>query len=424
MPMHTLDIDAVRAQFPALSKTDTVYADNAGGTQVLGSVVEYISNYLYTTNAQLGGLYGVSRSSSAAVSRGAAVGAAYVGGAGGDEVVFGSSTTQLFTNLSLALRCEEGDELVVSEMDHEANISPWHRLAALRRLKLHPWRVRKDTQQLHLDDLAALLNDRTRLVTLTHCSNMLGGINDVRSVCELVHKSSGAQVCVDGVAFAPHRAVDVRALGADFYCFSWYKVYGAHIAMLYASRAAQERLDTLGHYFHTGTDLGTRLGLAGGAYELQASVPSVVAYLRGLATGTPTDDDDAAGIHRDVVKAFDLIAAHEQTLSEVILSYMREKSDVFEIFGRSSGDAKLRVPLISFRVRGRKSSEIVDAIHRRSKIGLRNGHMYSKRMMDHLLGGDDGDQYAVRISLVHYNSIDEARDFVRVLKSIIDEAHP
>lgn len=422
-----MDIDAVRSRFPALNKTDTVYADNAGGTQVLGSVAEYIHDYLISHNVQLGGLYSLSTSSGAAVSAGLAAGAAYINAASPDEVVFGPSTTQLFTNLSLALQCAPGDELVVSEADHEANIAPWHRLAALRGLTVVPWRVRESDAALHLDDLASLLNDKTQLVTVTHCSNLLGAIHPIREIGSLVRERTRgkAQVCVDGVAFAPHRQVDVAALGVDFYCFSWYKVYGPHLAMLYASTEAQKRLDSLGHYFHTGTDLATKLGLAGAAYELQASVPTVVQYLRDLGAARPgrgakvEDVADRAALQMELRKSFDLIAVHEEELSRVILSYLTSRSDLYRVFGPTSWSREARVPLVTFACLNRRQSDVVAAVHARSKIGIRNGHMYSKRLMDHLGAANEG-EYAIRISLVHYNSIGEAEAFVALLKEIVE----
>lgn len=400
--MSLLDSSAVRSRFPALLSDDCIYTDNAGGTQVLASVIDYISNYYTHTNAQLGGLYSVSKSSSAAVQRGADAGAEFIN-ASPDEVVYGSSTTQLFTNLSLALDVMPGDELIISEMDHEANIAPWLRLASIRGLKVVPWRVRNETQELHLDDLKQLLSPKTRLVTLTHSSNMLGTINPIKEIAAIVHGHSSAQIVADGVAYAPHRRIDVADLGVDFYCFSWYKVYGPHVAMLYASSEAQKRLTSLGHYFHTGTDLATYLGLAGGAYEFQSSIPLVVEHLKQIGGG-------------DLNNAFDLIKSHEEEMQKIIMGYMLSKPNTYRIYGSQSTSGVDRMPLISFTVQGRPCSEIVAEVHKRSKFSIRNGHMYSKRLMDQL--GCDG-EYAIRISLCHYNSVQEAKDFVALLEQIV-----
>lgn len=399
-----MDNAYARSQFPALQTTNLIYADNAGGSQVLAPVIQYISDYYTKTNAQLGGLYEVSKTSSQAVQSGLESGSEFIN-AEPNEVAFGSSTTQLFTNLSLAMKVSKGEEIIVSEMDHEANIAPWLRLAEIKQLKVIPWKVRKDTQQLDLDELNSLLSEKTRFVTVTHSSNMLGTVNPVKQIAAIVHKQSKAQIIVDGVAFAPHRRVDVKDLGVDFYCFSWYKVYGPHIAMLYASTQAQERLNTLGHYFHTGTDLSTKIGLAGGAYELQSAITSVVKYIKSLGHGSLDD-------------SFKLIAQHEEELQTIIMTYMFSKPQVFEIFGSQSMSAADRMPLISFTIKGMKSSDVVDAIHKKSRFGVRNGHMYSKRLMDHL-GCDE--EYAIRISLCHYNSKGEAEQFVKILDEIVTE---
>lgn len=400
--MSHLDVASIRSHFPALTQSDCIYADNAGGTQVLASVIDYVSNYYTRTNAQLGGLYGISKSSASEVQRGATSGAEFIN-ASANEVVFGSSTTQLFTNLSLALDVKPGDELVLSQMDHEANISPWVRLASIHGLKIVPWRVRNDTQELHLSDLQQLLNEKTRLVTLTHSSNMLGTINPIKEVASFVHSHSSAQILVDGVAYAPHRRIDVKDLDVDFYCFSWYKVYGPHIAMLYASENAQKRLTSLGHYFHTGKDLGTYLGLAGGAYEMQSSIPVVVEYLKSLGGG-------------NLESTFNLIKQHEEEMQSIIMGYMLSKPDTYTIYGSQSMSGSDRMPLISFTVKNRPCSEIVAEIHKRSKFAVRNGHMYSKRLMDQL-GCDE--EYAIRVSLCHYNSVEEAKEFVTLLDTIV-----
>ncbi|CCG81533.1 putative Aminotransferase [Taphrina deformans PYCC 5710] len=405
-----MNIDTVRSRFPALNASQAIYADNAGGTQVLDSVIDHVSEYYRSTNAQLGGLYPVSKSSADAVQAGLVAGASFIH-ADPSEVVFGSSTTQLFTNLSLVLDLSAGDELIVSEMDHEANIAPWHRIAAIRGCRVIPWKVRRDTEALHLDDLRGLLSDQTRLVTVTHSSNMLGTINPVKEIAALVHAHSSARVVVDGVAFAPHRLIDVQDLGVDFYCFSWYKVYGPHIAMLYASNAAQSSLGTLKHYFHDGDDLSTRLGLAGNAYELQSSIPEVVGY---LSTVDPAGSRDQ---RTSLQSSFDSIAQHEEALQTIILNHLLSRPDTFRVWGSKSVSRHDRMPLISFTVTGVKSSDVVARILANSQFGIRNGHMYSKRLMDHL--GCDPAEYAIRISLCHYNSLEEAQDFVAILKQVI-----
>lgn len=200
-----------------------------------------------------------------------------------DEVVLGPSTTQLFRNLSLSLyeHITPDSEIIVSKLDHEANIASWVQLAEWRKCKLIWWDS-PDKQNPHLDTevLKGLLSPKTKLVTCTHTSNILGTISDIKSIATTVHSIPGALLCVDAVAYAPHRAIDVKDLGVDFYSFSWYKLYGPHIASLYASNAAQESMGTLGHFFKPTSGLENKLGLAAANYELTASIPEVCAYLQ------------------------------------------------------------------------------------------------------------------------------------------------
>lgn len=208
-------------------------------------------------------------------------------------------------------------------------------------------------------------------------------------------------LCVDGVALAPHREVDVKALGVDFYSFSWYKVYGPHIAVLYGSQAAQQSVASLGHYFHTpADDLATKLGLAAASYELVATIPSILAYFGP-----------------DRKKTWSAVAAHEQTLQEILLDYLNKREDVI-VYSERSADSNLRVPVISFSVKDKSSKEIVEKVDACSDFGIRWGHFYSKRMVDDLLGlKTDG---VIRVSMVHYNTEQEIRDLVSILDKVLN----
>ena len=322
--------------------------------------------------------------------------------------MIGPCTTQLFANLSqaFALAFPDDAELVVSSIDHEANISSWLRLAKIRNLKLKWWTPSATPSDLKLtpDNLRPLLSEKTKLVTCTHTSNILGTIHDIGAIAEEVHKIPGAMLCVDGVALAPHREVDVKALGVDFYSFSWYKVrakrpvngtrrqltshtqvYGPHLAVLYGSQTAQGNMASIGHYFHTPADtLSAKLGLAAASYELVGSIPSILAYFGP-----------------DRKKTWRAIAAHEEKLQTILLDFLNSRDDI-TVYSEQSADSKLRVPVISFSVKGRSSREIVEKVDACSNYGIRWGHFYSKRMVDDLLGlKTDG---VVRVSMLHYNT--------------------
>ncbi|KAI1118818.1 aminotransferase class-V [Nemania sp. NC0429] len=405
--MSDFDIEAVRSQFPALAE-DQIFFDNAGGSQTLGTVIEAIRDYLSRTNVQLGASYKTGKASTERYDAGFAAGAQYVN-AEESEIVFGASTTQLLRNVSFALEFDEGDEIIVSSIDHEANIAPWVDLAARQKLVLKWWTptlspsstTKNPDPQLNAANLRPLLTSRTRLVTLTHASNILGSIHPIASIAAEVRAgpSPSALVVVDGVSYAPHRPVDVRALGVDVYVFSWYKVYGPHIAQLYASPRAQSQMRSLGHFFKSGATLEEKIGLAGASYELLHSLPALTSYLL-----TSPSSSWATRI------------AHEETLQSAVLAYLTSRPDV-TIYGVAAASAAARVSTISFRVAGWASPDVVAAVEEATNIGFRWGAFYSERLVKGLLGLDDDG--IVRVSLAHYNSLDEVKAFTAAMEKYV-----
>lgn len=344
-----------------------------------------ISAYLASTNVQLGASYPVSQQSTSLYTAGCEATAKYMNTTP-DCVVLGPSTTQLFRNLSLSLYdyVTPGSEIIISKLDHEANIASWVQLAQWRRATVKWWDAEdKKNPQLDCNVLRGLLSERTKLVACTHTSNILGTINDVKAIAKTVHEIPGALLCVDAVAYAPHAAIDVTDWGVDIYCFSWYKVYGPHIAAMYASPSTQKHLSTLGHFFKPKKTLEDLLGLAGANYELTAAIPAVCKYLSGTS--------------------WKEISEHEEKLQAILINYLKSKPDVFQIYGEPTADRQKRVPVISFTVKGRKSKDIVDKIEARSKLGCRWGSFYSNRLVSEVLGLDPSEG-VVRASLVHYNT--------------------
>jgi selenocysteine lyase/cysteine desulfurase len=273
----------------------------------------------------------------------------------------------------------------VSGIDHEANIAPWVDLAQRQSLILTWWKPASSSNpKLLAEDLKGLISDKTRLVTCTHASNILGSIHDIKAIAEVVHQTPRGMLCVDGVAYAPHRPLDVKGLDVDFYAFSWYKVFGPHISMLYASRRAQEQMKSLGHFFNPHTTLENKIGLAGSSYELAQAIPSVLEYLGPSGSGM-----------------WKAIAEQEYQLQRALLSYLSNREDV-TVFGETNADSRFRVPTVSFKVDGWTSKELVEAVEKDTKFGFRWGSFYSDRLVREVLGlGVDG---VVRVSMVHYNT--------------------
>ncbi|KAF2715455.1 PLP-dependent transferase [Pleomassaria siparia CBS 279.74] len=388
----TFDIATAHKRFPAL-KEDQVYLDNAGGSQILDDVITSITDYYTKNNVQLGASYRISQISTSRYNQGYEAAAKYMN-ASPDEIVLGSSTTQLFVNLAGALAFEEGDEIVISKLDHETNIDPWLLMADRLKLKVKWWVSEKSELKLTPENLKPLLSPKVKFVACTHVSNVLGTIHDVKALADTVHEA-GALFCVDGVSFAPHRQVDVKAFGVDFYAFSWYKVYAPHIAVLYASTAAQERIKSYGHYFNPTKTLEDKLGLAGSNYESSQSLTAAVAYLDG---------------------AFPAIKEHEGKLQKILLDYLNSRTDV-TIHGSTSADSNERVPTVSFTVEGVSSRKIVEDAEKISNFAFRWGHFYSKRLCDEIL--ELGPEAVTRVSMVHYNTEEEIHGLVEVLEKVL-----
>ncbi|KAL8964032.1 MAG: hypothetical protein Q9183_004759 [Haloplaca sp. 2 TL-2023] len=227
------------------------------------------------------------------------------------------------------------------------------------------------------------------------------------SIAEEVHRWEGAMLCVDGVAYAPHREVDVKDLDADFYSFSLYKTYGPHIAALYASSHAQSSLTSLGHYFHNPDTLNMKLGLAAASYELVSSIPWILSYFG------PSSASRRA--------TWTAIAAHEEHLRSILLEYLNKRDDV-TVYGVKDGNKELRVPVVSFSVKARGSKEIVEKVDGMSEMGIRWGHFYSKRLVDDVLGQKG--EGVVRVSMVHYNTDFNLEDSLHPFKRLTSMASP
>lgn len=405
MTFSTDTLTHVRAQFPALAD-GTIYMDNAGGSVALRSVAERVADYLMHHAVQLGASYAKSAQAAGMVAEGRAAVATLMNAGRPEEVVLGATTTQLFGQLAEALvqTWAPGDRVIVTNFDHEANIGPWRKLARFG-IEVDEWRMAPGSHQPDLEALAAMITPRTRLVAMTHASNIFGTLNPVRAVAELVH-DRGALLCVDGVAYAPHRAIDVQALGADFYGFSLYKVYGPHHAALYGRYEHLLRAGGINHYFYPEDKVPAKLEPGNPNYELTWGCTAILDYLADLgtrlgATGTPRER---------LVAGFDGIAAHEEALSERLLAYLRGRNDC-TIHGAREADQALRVPTIAFSLDGRAAREVVEAVDPYG-IGIRHGDFHSRRLVESL--GRDG---IIRVSMVHYNTLDEVDRLIGALEA-------
>lgn len=407
----TLNLDLVRREFPALAGEWTFF-DNAGGSQTLQRVVDRIGEYLLTSDVQLGASYGVSQLAGDRVARGVQSMADYINAADPCEVVIGSSTSALLRMLSICLgrTLSPGDEVIVTNSDHEANISPWVDLKR-KGIVIKTWSVNPETLHLHLDDLEALITDRTRLVTLTHASNILGTINPVKEITQFIH-DRGAMVCVDGVGYAAHRLIDVQDWDVDFYVFSAYKVYGPHQAVLYGKREHLLRIPGINHYFIPETEIPYKFLPGNMNYELTYSLTGLVDYFNELAQKHGCEGNS---VRDRLSHCFTLIADHEEQLGEHFLAYLRSQPRV-RIIGNSQADQTQRVPTIAFVVDGVDSATIPPQVDPH-KIGIRYGDFYARRLVEDL--GLTATNGVVRVSMVHYNTIAEVDRLISCLQTIL-----
>ena len=407
----TLDLEYVRSQFPGLASGETFF-DNAGGSLTLGDVADRVRDYLLHSDVQLGASYAASQLVSERYQAARQRLADFIGAGRPEELVFGPSSTILlkFLASAMASRVGPGDQLVVTRVDHESNIGCWLELARAQGATVRFWERNDQTGQLSVDDLADLLTDRTRLVAVTHVSNIYGTIHPIPQIAAQVH-ACGAELCVDGVAYAPHRELQLEEWGVDYYVFSLYKVYGPHHAILYGRYEALLRLDNINHDFFTREQVPGKLEPGNANYELSYGAAGVVDYFERLGQRR-----DPALMGADARSAaWRWISAHEESLSDVLLAYLRGRPDV-EIIGAEEPDAAVRVPTVSFVHATHKSSEIVEVVDGFG-IGIRFGHFYAVRLIEDLgLGDRDG---VVRVSMVHYNTAAEVERLITALDTAL-----
>ncbi|KZT34619.1 PLP-dependent transferase [Sistotremastrum suecicum HHB10207 ss-3] len=447
----TLDIQSVRSQFPGL-KDGFIFGDNAGGSQVVEDVIARISDYLSTSNVQLGAQYTVSKLSTARVDLGATYTAALVN-ASPTEIIFGPSSTALVISISRAIDKDilDGEEIIITG-EHESNVGPWKKLVAARKnieMKIWPHTPISDSSSnpyavaLQIDALLPLITSKTRLIAFPAASNLLGADGHVKEViakAREVAKERGArklEFIVDCVAYTPHRLINVKDWDVDYAFFSYYKLYGPHVATMYVRQAAlQGSLSSLAHHFLPVAGKAYMLQPGGPGYESVYAITGVLPYLLSLSDSKPSIAFDEATatitntseITSALVEAYQKIAKHEtEVLVTPLIKYLRSK---YEQGVRIVGDDAFpvnpgRFPTISFVVVGTKEpagDKIVKYLDATEKIGIRNGHMYAYTLVESLKPAIDLDDGVVRVSFIHYNTAEEVEIFIEELDRAIDGA--
>ncbi|MEZ5870502.1 MAG: cysteine desulfurase-like protein [Nitratireductor sp.] len=397
-------VEEIRKLFPALSLMDggkrRIYLDNPAGTQVPTPVGDAIRDAILYTNANLGGDFTTTRQASAIHLAAHQAMADMLGAASHEEIIIGLNMTSLTYQFSrmLARDWKEGDEIVLSQMDHEGNVGPWMQAAEDKGVTIRWLPFSEESWQLEPDALRTLVNENTRLVAIGHASNLTGSINRVKELTAIAH-DAGALVYVDSVQFAPHGHVDVQEIGCDFLACSAYKFFGPHLGIVYGRKAVLETLrpyklrcssNELPGRFETGTP----------SIELLAGLIATVDYL--AMTGELTG---ATGTRREKIKAgFAASSAHENPLGMQLVAALKTLRGV-NIKGITDPERMAdRVPTVSFTVDGIEPSSLVRLLNDEG-IFCWAGHNYAWGVIHQL--GIPPDQGVIRIGIANYNTAGE-----------------
>ena len=420
---NPFDIEGVRAHFPALARQldgrPVAYLDGPAGTQVPRECIEAITSYLESSNANSHGRFRSSYETDTLLADVHAAGADFVGSADAGEIVFGANMTTLTFAVSRALGrgMDPGDEIVVTRLDHDANVAPWLAVAEERGATIRWVGIRDEDCTLDLDELAAVLSARTRLVAVTLASNAVGTIPPIARIAEIVH-AAGALLWVDAVHAGPHLPLDVVALGADFLVCSPYKFFGPHLGMLWGRRDLLESLpaykvrpssDESPGRWETGTQ----------SHEMLAGLLGTFRYLewvgvsQGGAAGLPGDADGGRGAR--LRAAMEASRAYESTLIAPLIEGLHSAG--VEVRGITDPTRfKERCPTVSFTMAGHHPQAIAAFLGERG-INVWDGDYYAYELVRGLGLAEAGGM--VRVGLVHYNTLAEIERLVDALSELV-----
>jgi cysteine desulfurase family protein (TIGR01976 family) len=377
-------------------------------------VLDAVQNHLLARHVQRGGRYGRSQEVDAGIQRAREGVATFLNALEPEEVAFGMNATSFIRLVSLALAetLTNRREIIVSDMDHEANIATW---LILQRhgVQIRWWNMRDDGT-LHVDDLLPLLSERTRLVACTMASNALGSVVDVKRVASLAH-AKGAEVFLDAVHYAPHGPIDVQDIDCDYLVCSGYKIFAPHMGFLWGKRKALEALPTFREDFIPDA-VPTKIEVGTFVYENVAGMNAAIGYLEELGTRL-SKDEPTLSQRATLVRAMEAIRDYEATLSiRVLAGLARVKSNSVTVYGvRDSQRIHMRVPTVCFNVQGASPAKVATDLAEMG-IGVRDGNMYSPRLLTRLsIAPESG---AVRASLAHYNSFEEVDRFLIAIHEI------
>ena len=405
-----LDIDFVRSQFDQLNDDpEFVFASNAGGSYVSNQVNRVFEHYNHHTRVQPYSRFASSALAGEAMDR-ALQGWAQALNIDPSELTIGPSTSMNTYVMAQAIGelWKPGDEIIVTNQDHEANSGVWRRMAHEKGVTIRQWEVEPDTGLLQVESLLPLLSDTTRWVFFTHCSNIVGAVNPVAEITRTIKAGSDARVFVDGVAYAPHHVADLKALGVDGYALSLYKVFGPHQSLLYVNADIRGDLTSQAHYFNSGNP-AKDFNPAGPQHAQVAACAGVLDYFDDLhqhhfGASEKNRNAQLQDIHQ-------LILQHENELAGPILDYLQHHPGL-RVIGKNHTADNDRAPTIAFKPQGQSSQALTHKLQD-AGIGTENGNFYAHRLIGDL--GIDTEDGVVRLSLVHYSN---QQDVTRILAAL------
>jgi len=408
-----LDIDFVKAQFPAFKdplSSKWSFFENAGGSYVPHNVIKHLNNFMTSTKVQPYAEFDTSAIAGNNMDKATELFAEMIN-ARKDEIIIGASTTMNMYVLSNAMKhfIKPGDEVIVTNQDHEANIGAWRRLESYGAV-IKEWKINTENAELEIEDLKALLTNKTKIVAVTHCSNIVGSINNLQSIAKLVHKYN-AFLVGDGVSYAPHGLPNVKDLDVDFYTFSLYKTYGPHLGLLYGKKEILNQLPNQNHEFLEG-DVPYTLNPGGPNHEELSCLVGIYEYFNNLYNHHFPDENNT--LRKKIEKINELISNHEEQIANPLLEYLNSRNDI-KLIGKKKIENKNRAPTIAFTFVNQSSKKISDQLVKNG-IATRNDNFYAWRCLKAL--GIDVDDGVVRTSMVHYNTHEDVEKLISVLKKI------
>lgn len=407
--MSKLNVEAIRAQFPALNQpvngdTLPVFFDNPGGTQVPYQVIDAVAHYYKHMNANSGGAFATSRDNDAMVYEARVRVADFLHAYRPEEIIFGANMTTLNFNLSRAIArtLKAGDEIVLTRMDHDANIAPWLRIAEDYDMIVRWADILEEDCTLDMDSLEAALTDKTRLVATVHASNAVGTINPVKQIADMAH-AAGALYVVDAVQSAPHVPINVQEIGCDFLLCSAYKFFGPHIGMLWGrydllvelpAYKVRPAKDTPPYRWETGTP----------SFETIAGVSAAIDYLNNIGRehnqAYTAQFPGLGGRQLELKAAMAVLGEYERELVKYLIEVLQAIPGV-RIYGITDPTRyHERVPTVIFTMEGRTPTEIAQYLAQQH-IYVWDGNYYAVEIMKRLGYEEEG---MVRVGLAHYNT--------------------